>query len=365
MIDLDEASLRSLVLGGAVLGGGGGGSIEAGLEGGRRALARGQPKLAELSEVEGDEPLVTLSRMGSTSGDRSPGGMQIQEIRALRLFVRSGENRIGGFLASEVGPLAVTYGWYLSAMTGIPVVDAPCNGRAHPLGTMGSLGLDRFPRHVTTTAAVGGPGRGGRSVELVLRANARQASGIVRSAVEKAGVPVAVVRNPLPVSYVLRHAAVGALGFARMVGQLMERHRDAGINAVLEHLSSTMRGEAIISDGLVRSVELREKGGFTVGRIAIRSETGTRIVIPVCNEFMAAFSGEEPLALFPDLISIFDYESALPLGSAQVRESGRVAVFFVPRAHLPLASAMRDKTLLRPVERLLGIRLSHPAISVR
>ena len=201
-------------------------------------------------------------------------------------------------------------------------------------------------------------------MELVLRANARQASGIVRSAVEKAGVPVGVVRNPLPVSYVRRHAAVGALGFARMVGQVMERHRDAGINAVLEHLSSTMRGEAIVSDGLVRSVELREKGGFTVGRIAIRSETGTRILIPVCNEFMAAFSGEEPLALFPDLISIFDYETALPLGSAQVRESGRVAIFFVPRAHLPLASAMRDKTLLRPVERLLGIRLSHPAISV-
>jgi DUF917 family protein len=364
MVELDEAALRALVLGGAVLGGGGGGSIEDGLDAGRRALARGKPKLAELSEVEGDEPLVTLSRMGSTSGDRSPGGMQTQELRALRLFVRSGENRIAGFLASEVGPLAVTYGWYLSAMTGIPVVDAPCNGRAHPLGTMGSLGLHHFPRHVTTTAAVGGPGRGSRSVELLLRANAQQASDIVRAAVEKAGVPVAVVRNPLPVSYVQRHAAIGALRFARMVGEVMERHRGGGINLILDRLATTMHGEALVSDGVVRTVELEEKGGFTVGRITIRSEMGTRIVVPVCNEYMAALSGSEVLGVFPDLISLFDSETALPLGSAQIRESRRVAVFFASREHIPLGYTMRDDELLRPVERLLGIRLSrHPARS--
>lgn len=47
----------------------------------------------------------------------------------------------------------------ISAMAGIPVVDAPCNGRAHPLALIGSLGLHRFPKHRTWTAAVGGAHR--------------------------------------------------------------------------------------------------------------------------------------------------------------------------------------------------------------
>jgi hypothetical protein len=168
-----------------------------------------------------------------------------------------------------------------------------------------------------------------------LRANAQQASDIARSAVEKAGVPVAVVRNPVPVSYVRKHAAVGALGFARTVGEVMDRHRSGGLNAVLERLSAEMRGEALVSDGPVRSVELKEKGAFTVGQIAVRSETGTRIVIPVCNEFMAAFSEEEPVVLFPDLISIFDTKPRCLRGPRRYANQGA-----------------------RPVERLLGVQLA-------
>lgn len=357
MIELDEGALRALVLGGAVLGGGGGGSIQAGLESGRRALARGKPTLAAIEEVESADPLVTLSRMGSTSGERSPGAMPAQEIKALRLFVRAGERRIGGFIASEVGPLAVTYGWYLSAMTGIPVVDAPCNGRAHPLGTMGSLALHCFPQHMTATAAVGGPGRRSRSIELLLRANAEQASDIVRAAVAKTGVPAAVVRNPLPVSYVRRHAAIGALRFASDIGHVMLQHAGLELDVLLQRLCARFGGDRLVSDGRVLSVKLREHGGFTVGQIAVRSETGSRILVPVCNEFMAAFVEGEPAAVFPDLITLFDRETGVPLGSAEVRERHRVAVLLVPRERLRLASTMRDPALLRPVERLLGVRL--------
>jgi len=44
---------------------------------------------------------------------------------------------ISGLISSEVGALGVVNGWVQSAALQIPVIDAPANGRAHPLGLMG------------------------------------------------------------------------------------------------------------------------------------------------------------------------------------------------------------------------------------
>ena len=109
--------------------------------------------------------------------------------------------------------------------------------------------------------------------------------------------------------------------------------------------------------GFVKSAQLEERQGFTVGNIMIRSEAGRQIRIPVCNEYMMVLDDESPLAAFPDLISVFDANVSLPLNSADVCPGQEVAVFAVPRSRLKLGSTMKDRTLLRPIEKLLGIRL--------
>ncbi len=78
--------------------------------------------------------------------------------------------------------------------------------------------------------------------------------------------------------------------------------------------------------------------------------------LPVCNEFMLAVLQGSVLAAFPDLITVFDKKSALPLSSTQVRSGGPVTIFAVPARRLRLSSPMADRTLLRPIERLLNIK---------
>ncbi len=46
-------------------------------------------------------------------------------------------------------------GWLEASMLGIPLIDAPCNGRAHPTGVMGSLNLHRDPNYITTMTLCG------------------------------------------------------------------------------------------------------------------------------------------------------------------------------------------------------------------
>jgi len=351
---LDEVCLQQMVYGGAVLGGGGGGTIGAGMEAGREALRCGTPRLAKLSELPHHASLVTLSRVGTVRGEQSVEMLDRHQSESLKLFLKLSEQKISGFLPSEVGPLAVTYGWKASALTGLPVVDAPCNGRAHPLGLMGSLGLHRFPRHLTITAAVGGALKNSNRVEITIKSNAQHAAEMVRNTVARVKVPLAITRNPLPASYVRRHAAVGALSVARGVGKELLRHIPAGCSAVLHALSALMRGR-LLAQGVVESAELREQGGFSLGRIMIAQPGSSPVMVAVCNEYMVAFKGGATLAVIPDLISIFNSKTGLPLSSAEVRRAQNVVVFGVPRKKLLLGSPMKDRRLLHSVERLLRI----------
>jgi uncharacterized protein len=350
----DDQRLKAMVYGGALLGGGGGGSIAAGLAAGRRALCTGKPRLVSLSQLEDDCRLVTFSSVGTVRKVDSLDQLDGHHSRALELFFSADQHEIAGFISSEVGPLAVTYGWRESALTGIPVVDAPCNGRAHPLGLMGSLGLHRFPNYATVTTAVGGKRGTSQHLELSVLASVANAARIVRNTVANASVPLAVVRNSVPASYVRRHGAPGGLKYAQRVGSTLLSHVSRGYPRVLQALSRLMGGK-ILAEGFVKSAKLDEKEGFTVGTIAIRSEVGKQISIPVCNEFMMVLDGESALAAFPDLITVFDAASSLPLGSAEVSQGQQVAVFAVPRSRLKLGSTMKDRAMLRPIEKLLGV----------
>lgn len=64
------------------------------------------------------------------------------------------------------------------------------------------------------------------------------------------------------------------------------------------------------------------------------------------------------LATFPDLITIFDFESFIPLASPQVKPGMHVAILGVPRSHLNLGSTMKDRSLLIPIERQLNVPLT-------
>jgi uncharacterized protein len=352
----DAACLRALVYGGAVLGGGGGGSLEAGLAAAREALAAGTPRIVDLDRIDPQATLATLSAVG-TVGTTSGGALSHRHFdRARTLFEAFAGTAIGGFIASEVGPRAVTYGLRESAITGIPVVDAPCNGRAHPLFVMGSLGLHRRPRVASAAVAVGGAFGSPRYVELAVRANVTAAGRIVRQRAAQAGIALAVVRNPVPAGYVRRHAAVGGLRYASRVGRTLLACLPAGCGAVLDGLARLMGGR-VLGHGHISRANLTDREGFTLGRIEIERGDGGRLELLVCNELMAAVDESRRIAAFPDLITMFDRQSGLPLGSAEAGPGRAVAVLAVPRARLLLGSTMRDADLLRGVEAMLGVRI--------
>lgn len=351
----DKSSLRALVYGGAVLGGGGGGSLGAGLKSVRRTLEIGEPRIVSLADVPRSALIATLSAVGS-AGKTSKSTLDEGHFRrAIELFQRFANRRVDGFISSEVDSRAVTYGLLESARTGIPVVDAPANGRAHPLFLMGSLGLHKRPGYAAAAVAVGGEKGSANYAEIAIRASVVKAARVVRGHAARSKTALAVVRNAVPAGFVRDHAAVGGLNFARKIGSALLPALQEGASSVLRALSSSMGGR-VVAKGIIVNTTLSERQGFTVGVVQVGCYDGSRMLIPVCNEFMAVLNDRRPVVSFPDLVALFDLSNGLPLASSDAEVSRPVAIFVVPRHRLILGRTMQDRSLVEQVERLVGLR---------
>ena len=122
--------------GAQVLGGGGGGREQRGLKTAEEALAAGQVRLAGLEEMSPSDLVVTVSGVGAPSQSQAMYTAR-HYLRALELLEQRLDRPIAGFIPSEMGGSAAFGPFLAAAVKGIPVVNAACDGRAHPLGTMG------------------------------------------------------------------------------------------------------------------------------------------------------------------------------------------------------------------------------------
>ena len=345
MIAITEEMIESALLGGAVLGGGGGGDIEAGRTLARLAVEAGSPRLASLDEFSDEAIIATVSAVGAPAA-KDQYVQPLHYVRAVELFAGVS---IDSLITCENGGLATVNGWFQSAVLGIPVVDAPANGRAHPIGAMGSMGLHRDPQYRSRQAAVGGSPEAGRYVELMITAALGEAAALVRRAAISAGGLVAVARNPVPAAQVRTGAAVGAIGQAIGLGNAMIAAQETGDAA---QAAAAFLGGNIVANGSVTSVSLKTVDGFDVG-VVIVSCRSNEFRMTFWNEYMTLECNDERLATFPDIIATLRVSDGEPLSTAGIREGMDVTILRVPADRINLGGGMKDSTLYQRIEEII------------
>ncbi len=341
-------TLEAAVLGGALLGGGGGGTIKEGLHLGRLALERGGPLLANPNELPPYGTLLTVSAVGSPSAPDQFVSID-QYVAAVERFVDIFEIDVAGLITNENGGMATVNGWLQSAALGIPVVNVPCNGRAHPTGAMGSMGLDAHPEYVSRQVAVGGDEDRRLQVEVSVAATLHASAQMIREAAVAAGGLVAVARNPVTVRYALEHGAPRAITEAIELGRLLQTDRPPAQRA--KACAERLGGE-IIHRGTVGGKRLESRGGFDVGQLTIGDYELT-----LWNEYMTLEKSGRRLGTFPDLIATLSTESARPLSSAEVRPGDEVFLLWAPGESLILGAGMRRPELFEIVEEVVGKKI--------
>ena len=254
-------------------------------------------------------------------------------------------------MSSEMGARASVNGVIQSAVLGVPVVDAPANGRAHPLGVMGGLGLHKQQDYISVQSASGGDPKTGRKIELLVSGDLERCGALVREASIQAGGVVAVARNPVSVSYLDKHAAVGALARAQALGKKYIGALNNGEDAA-KLIAAELDGE-VIARGQVTELIMKTHGGLDIG--SVRLDTGHSFII--WNEYVTAEKDGKRLYSFPDLIASIDANNYLPINTCQLVKGMEICMIGVPSNCLTLSSTMKDKQLLNQIEKKMGIKL--------
>lgn len=340
--------LEAAVYGGAFLGGGGGGSIEEGMRLGEVALEIGNIVLTSPSELERKGIVVTASTVGSQikgKGVLKP----FNYIEAARIIEKE-IGKLAGLISSENGGLNTIAAWIQAAALGLPVVDAPCDGRAHPTILMGSMGLHRLKNYVSVQSfSVGSPAV--NHVSGVIKGPLLECSKVIRSIASIYGA-VAVTRNPVTVDYLLRNAAVGAVSLAIEIGEVLLKHFSEPLEA-LHKLASRFSGR-FFEKCTIESLELETKGGFDVGKAVLKCGSKS-YELTYMNEFMTLENSKgERVATFPDLITLVDVEGAKPILSAELKRNMEVHMVVIDKTQIPLGSGLKYREVYSILESALG-----------
>ncbi|CAD2072279.1 DUF917 family protein [Phocicoccus pinnipedialis] len=332
----------SAVYGGAILGGGGGGHIEEGLKTVDIIFKHGDLEIIDVEDLNDDDIVVNVSLVGAPSA-------AYQHIRekdykfTVDLMSSLLSKELKGLTTNENGAATTINGWLQSVLTGLPVIDAPSNGRAHPTGEMGSLNLSEDKTYVSTQTYSGGKDE--YHIEGYFKGGLHTTSKGVRDTSVLAGGMVAVCRNPVTVNYLKENAAIGGVSFAIELGKvyLNSKSPEEKIKNVVEHLQGS-----VVTSGTVSDYELKMEGGYDIGICNIIDHELTFF-----NEYMTLEKGEERVSTFPDLIMTFDTKTGLPVVSANLKEGMHITVISVPKENLILGSTMYNHNLLKQIESII------------
>lgn len=344
---LNNEMLKYALIGGTILGGGGGGSMEQGKISGEVALAYGDIDLISIDELDEDALIVTVSAVGAPAAvDKY--ARPSDYLRALEILQNNTEPKISGIISNENGGSATINGWIQAAVSGIPLVDAPCNGRAHPTGTMGSMGLNNISGYISDQAYAGGNPELGKRVEGFVSGDLFKAATMVRQAAVHAGGLVAVARNVVNAKYVKENAALEGINHAIETGKKFYKGLETSPRDAIKSVTEFLKGEIVI-EGIVSEFDLITEGGFDVGTLVVDG-----VEMTFWNEYMTLESGSERLYTFPDLIMSFDSVTGMPVTTAEICLDMSIVIIATKKSNIKLGAGMHDQNLLKEIEPIVN-----------
>ena len=335
---------------------GGGGWVDHGYLVGRTAVSFGTPRLASIDEVDPDALVVTVTAIGAPGA--AAWEMQPRDyVRALQLLAAELDQPVVATMTAQNGSSTTCNGWLQSAVLGTLVLDAAGDGRAHPTGKMGSIGLTSLSGYVAVQSVAGGNRAQGRYLEAVVRGPVSLCANVLRTASDQSGGFIASARNPVSARYVRDHAALGAISLALELGEAMIAAEQAGPDAVIDAIVGRLGGR-ILARGPVRDKAMRYENAFDIGSLSVGD-----VELGFVNEYLTAESGGERIATFPDVLTTLSLSNGRPAAIKDLVDGAEVAVLHADKSQIPVGDGVRDPSVYPEVEAMLGKPLAAQALA--
>ncbi|MFT4729055.1 MAG: DUF917 family protein [Granulosicoccus sp.] len=326
-MELRFEDVDDLCTGAAFLGAGGGGDPYIGGLMVKQELASGRTiEIVDPDMLDDSKLVIPTAMMGAPTVllEKIPSGEE--PIRALRLVEKELGRRADATMPTEVGGINSTIPLYVGARLGIPVVDADGQGRAFP-----ELQMETFAIEGISGCPLGISDEKG-DTSLVMTDDNHRMEWIARGITIRFGGTAYFANYPMSGADVKRTAVKHTLTLARRIGEIIHnsrRRKQDPFEALCSFLATTSYGLArVIFTGKIVDVDRRTSDGFTLGKVSIDNPSG-RCLVEFQNENLIARIDGEVLAIVPDIISILDAETAMPITNETLRYGQRVKVMAV------------------------------------
>ncbi len=333
---LSREDLIHILYGCAILGTGGGGSLEEGIAMIDEALAAGREfRLADFADLDPEDIIGTPYACGAISPLTEE---EIQKYARLKeteesfyiLCMRQLEQFLGrevkAVISTELGGGNTATALYVGAMTGRCIVDGDPAGRSVPALQHSTYFLKGVPM-----CPMSGMNRFGEGAVFTNVFDDARGEDMVRALAVVSQNTIAVMDH-VNTAAVLRDAVIrGAISHAETVGRAFLNARDAGgdyVAAVTEAGKGRMMFEGVVSES---GYETRD--GYTFGNTVIEGSgayAGHTLRIWYQNENIISWLDGAFFVTVPDLICMFDLDGQMPQLNPFARVGERVAVTALP-----------------------------------
>lgn len=316
MRELSRGELFDIIVGAAILGCGGGGTIEEGLGLIDRGLREGAVyRLACPDEFDpealtftsyGVGPLIVEAddapRAGVPKPVEYPG---VTAARDLEAYVGS---RFAAGMTGELGGTSVAESMYIAASLGLPTLDLDAVGRAVPDVQMSLLtihGVAITPQAVANEL--------GEAVIVTRVADESRSETLIRALARASREFVWVADHPMTIAEARKATIPGALTRCLGIGSALRAAREGGGDVAAEVARSG--GGTTVFRGLVSGHEREDVEGFTAGSYTVAGSggyEGASLRVWYKNENMLSWRDGALHVTAPDLICVLD-EDGFPL----------------------------------------------------
>jgi DUF917 family protein len=327
---LEASQLDDLALGSVFLATGGGGDPYLPLLIAKQALAEyGPVELIKPTHLPDDAFIVTLGSVGAPTVSLELLPSIDEASETLRAYERYVGRKVDAIASFEIGGGNSLIPLVAAAGCGLPVIDGDGMGRALPEAQMMSYAI----AGIRATPALARDYAGNTAVfvtetteiyERHIRAYAAAAGGMITAA-EHAMTGAELKRSVIPET----------VSFSVELGCALRENRGIAeaILAPLQQVfdASIYQGCKLIHTGKVVDKSTRIIGGYDIGETVIApfDANASSLTINIKNEYLLARKDGETLASVPDLITIVDYETGLPINAERLRYGQRVGVFAI------------------------------------
>lgn len=339
--------LKDVAIGSAILGSGGGGPVKLGFDIANTIKNSGldNVKVINIDELNDNDLIVCYAAMGSEDmGDTET--VVPENPKFIDFIKKDFTGNIAGIMPLETGAVNSLLPFKIAASMQLPIVDIDMCGRAVPTLDLTGISLcskpdQKFQFYCLT-----------REDEYIsIYTTPKKAERFFRSICADTGI-ISTFMYPASVGLIKKVCNRNSLTMSEKIGRWARENikSDADIERLMDYIKeSTPYSEAeIIAQGEIIENKKINKNGFMYSKIRLMDTFNNNVIeLHALNEFYELLINDKKVAGFPDIISVFNNVTHMPITSDECRTNHMITVVKISPPKLYIENDDRSQAVMK------------------